>query len=128
MKNLLLLLAVLLAGSHLHAQIDASLMRYPDVSSTHIVFTYANDLWLVPKSGGQAVKLSSPAGVESYPRFSPDGREIARGLSGLDSEDASQVIGKHSDTILALLGVDSRSELVHRDNLVLIGAKEDKET
>lgn len=58
----------------------------------------------------------------------PDGREIARGLSGLDSEDASQVIGKHSDTILALLGVDSRSELVHRDNLVLIGAKEDKET
>lgn len=77
MKNLLLLLAVLLAGTHLHAQIDASLMRYPDVSSTHIVFTYANDLWLVPKSGGQAVKLSSPAGVESYPRFSPDGREIA---------------------------------------------------
>lgn len=55
----------------------------------------------------------------------PDGREIARGLSGLDSADARQVIGKHRDTIIALLGTGSRSELVHRDNLVLIGAKED---
>ncbi|MBE7732818.1 glutamate 5-kinase [Devosia faecipullorum] len=55
----------------------------------------------------------------------PDGREIARGLSGLDSADARQVIGKHRDTIIALLGAGSRSELVHRDNLVLIGAKEE---
>lgn len=55
----------------------------------------------------------------------PDGREIARGLSGLDSADARQVIGKHRDSIIALLGTGSRSELVHRDNLVLIGAKED---
>ncbi len=59
------------------SQIDAGLFRYPDVSKTQIVFTYANDLWLIPKDGGTAVKLSSPAGVESYPKFSPDGRSIA---------------------------------------------------
>ncbi len=59
------------------SQVDASLMKYPDVSSTHIVFSYANDLWLVPKTGGQAQKLSSPPGVETYPKFSPDGKEIA---------------------------------------------------
>jgi hypothetical protein len=45
------------------AQIDAGLFRYPDVSKTSIVFTYANDLWMVPKDGGTAIKLSSPAGV-----------------------------------------------------------------
>jgi len=56
----------------------------------------------------------------------PDGREVARGLSGLDSADAREVIGKHRDTIIAVLGVGSRSELVHRDNLVLTGAKEEE--
>ena len=41
------------------------------------MFTYANDLWMMPKDGGAAVKLSSPAGVESFPKFSPDGKSIA---------------------------------------------------
>ncbi|HET9824327.1 MAG TPA: PDZ domain-containing protein [Chitinophagaceae bacterium] len=61
----------------LFAQIDAGLFRFPDVSQTQIVFTYANDLWVMPKDGGAAVKLSSPAGVEIYPKFSPDGKSIA---------------------------------------------------
>lgn len=60
-----------------YSQIDAGLFRYPDVSQTQIVFTYANDLWLIPKDGGTAVKLSSPPGVESFPKFSPDGKSIA---------------------------------------------------
>lgn len=59
------------------AQIDARLMRYPDVSATQIVFTYANDLWIVPKAGGTAQRLSTPKGEESFARFSPDGREVA---------------------------------------------------
>jgi glutamate 5-kinase len=54
----------------------------------------------------------------------PDGREIARGLSGLDSADARLVMGKHSDTIVELLGMDSRTELVHRDNLVMTGPQD----
>jgi tricorn protease len=59
------------------AQVDAGLFRYPDVSKTGIVFTYANDLWLAPKEGGTAIKISSPPGVESFPKFSPDGKTIA---------------------------------------------------
>ena len=62
---------------NLSAQIDAGLFRYPDVSQSQIVFTYANDLWIVPKEGGTAIKLSSPSGVESYPKFSPNGKSIA---------------------------------------------------
>ena len=30
-----------------------SMLRYPDVSKTHIVFSYANDLWLVPRAGAK---------------------------------------------------------------------------
>jgi len=54
-----------------------TMMRYPDVSKTHIVFSYANDLWMVPKAGGAALPLSSPRGQESFPRFSADGKSIA---------------------------------------------------
>lgn len=69
-------LALLLSFS-LNAQVDAGLFRYPDVSGSQIVFTYANDIWIMPKQGGTASKLSSPMGVESFPKFSPDEKSIA---------------------------------------------------
>ena len=59
------------------AQIDARMLRQPDVSATQIAFVYAGDVWVVPKAGGVASRLSSPRGEESFPRFSPDGRVIA---------------------------------------------------
>lgn len=59
------------------AQINAGLFRFPDVSQNQIVFTYSNDLWVVPKEGGRAFKLSSPPGIETYPKFSPDGKTVA---------------------------------------------------
>ncbi len=59
------------------AEIDARMLRYPDVSDTHIAFVYAGDIWLVEKGGGTANRLSSPPGEELFPRFSPDGRQLA---------------------------------------------------
>ena len=47
------------------------------VSATHIAFVYAGDIWVVPKQGGVAQRLSSPRGEEEFPRFSPDGSRIA---------------------------------------------------
>lgn len=55
----------------------------------------------------------------------PDGIEIARALVGLDSDEARLVMGKRSDAVLELLGTGNRAALVHRDNMVLVGAKED---
>lgn len=52
------------------------LIRNPDVSASHIVFSYAEDLWLVPRTGGVATPLASPEGSELNPRFSPDGKSI----------------------------------------------------
>ncbi len=63
------------AGSEVRP--DAVMLRFPDVSRDQIVFRYAGDLWLVDKQGGTARSLSSPAGNESFARFSPDGRSIA---------------------------------------------------
>ena len=59
------------------ARIDARMMRQPDVSATQIAFVYAGDIWVAPKAGGEAVRLSSPRGEESFPKFSPDGSLIA---------------------------------------------------
>ncbi len=53
------------------------MLRFADVSADHIVFVYADDLWLVDKAGGMARPLASPPGVESNPRFSADGRTVA---------------------------------------------------
>jgi glutamate 5-kinase len=49
------------------------------------------------------------------------GGEIARGLSNYSSEDASRLRGKHTEQIASLLGSVPYPELVHRDNLVVIG-------
>ena len=59
------------------AQVDARMFRQPTVSQTQIAFVYAGDIWIVPKKGGAATRLSSPQGEESFPRFSPDGTKIA---------------------------------------------------
>ncbi|MGV8039229.1 MAG: PDZ domain-containing protein [Thermoanaerobaculaceae bacterium] len=75
--TLVLALCAALAASAATAAIDARLLRYPAVSATQIAFVYAGDIWLVPKEGGVAQRLSTPRGEESFPRFSPDGAQLA---------------------------------------------------
>jgi tricorn protease len=72
-----LVLFLIIGATSLMAQIDARMLRQPDVSDTHITFVYGGDIWVVSKDGGLATKLSSPEGSESFPRFSPDGKHIA---------------------------------------------------
>ncbi|MGB0952806.1 MAG: hypothetical protein ACPG31_06255 [Planctomycetota bacterium] len=72
-----LLLLSLASPQDAQDPVPAGMLRYPDVSKTHIVFSYANDLWLVPRSGGMASPLASPSGGERFPRFSPDGQSVA---------------------------------------------------
>lgn len=52
-------------------------LHQPDVSSTHIVFVHANDLWTVARGGGNAMRLTSSEGAETDPAFSADGQWIA---------------------------------------------------
>ena len=43
------------------------LLQRPTLSKTHIVFSYAGDLWSVPRAGGDAVRLTSGSGNETDP-------------------------------------------------------------
>ncbi len=56
---------------------EARLLRFPHLSSDKVVFVYAGDLWLAPRKGGTALRLTSHPGEELFPRFSPDGKWIA---------------------------------------------------
>ncbi len=53
------------------------LAQQPALSATQIVFTFAGDLWSVPRAGGDARRLTAGVGVESGASFSPDGNWIA---------------------------------------------------
>ena len=89
-KQRWILLTILVVGLHaksLKAQINARLLQMPDVSDTHITFVSAGDVWTVAKSGGTAIRLSSPAGLESFPKFSPDGAHIAFSANYLGATD-----------------------------------------
>ncbi len=57
-------------------QVDR-LFRFPAIHNDTIVFTYAGDLYMVSKKGGEARKLTSGKGYEMFARFSPDGKTIA---------------------------------------------------
>ena len=49
----------------------------------------------------------------------PDGHEIGRGLVAYDADDAEKIKGRSSADVLVILGIEGRSEMVHRDDLVL---------
>jgi tricorn protease len=52
---------------------DTRLVSDPATSGRLVAFAYANDLWVAGTDGSGVRRLTSHPGVESGPRFSPDG-------------------------------------------------------
>ena len=52
----------------------------------------------------------------------PEGREIARGLVNYSSEEAARICRAHTEEIEELLGYMQQPEMIHRDNMVVLGA------
>jgi tricorn protease len=71
--------ALLCAAALLPDTADAQtkLLRFPDIHGDQVAFSYAGDLWVAPAAGGTATRLTAHAGLELFPKFSPDGRWIA---------------------------------------------------
>src|SRR5438045_2630764 len=75
MRTSLATFVLLLTLSSASAQ--TLLLQHPTANRTQVVFAYADDLWSVPRAGGTATRLTSGAGLETAPIFSPDGKHIA---------------------------------------------------
>ncbi len=53
-----------------------------------------------------------------------DGRELARGLIAYPADEAVRIAGKRSGEIPEILGYSGGDEMIHRDDLVLLGTKQ----
>jgi tricorn protease len=78
----ILAVLLLLASSQLSTGVlradGTRMLRYPDISGERVTFSYAGDLWLAPLDDSEpARRLTSHPGLELFPRFSPDGSQIA---------------------------------------------------
>ncbi len=70
---------VLCASGMMAAAADAHshILQQPTISRDLIAFSYAGDIWTVPRSGGRATRLTAGVGLEGLPVFSPNGVSIA---------------------------------------------------
>ncbi|HTR21636.1 MAG TPA: PDZ domain-containing protein [Gemmatimonadales bacterium] len=75
----LVTLAVLIPTGGVRAQSQPPyLLQNPALSATQMCFTFAGDIWLVPRAGGVAHRLTgSIPGADNYCAFSPDGKWVA---------------------------------------------------
>src|SRR5579875_1184214 len=84
-RALVLACASMLSGSIPRALAQSSarsaeqpfLLRSPSLSRDKIAFVYADDIWTVPREGGEARRLTSGSAVIAGPYYSPDGSQIA---------------------------------------------------
>src|SRR3954462_1343981 len=70
-------LPILLVGASVISAQGTRLLRHPTVSRDQVAFEYAGDVWVVPRGGGAARRLTATPTVETDPYFSPDGTRIA---------------------------------------------------
>jgi tricorn protease len=123
-KILILFLVAFIWNVELKSQGDARLMRFPTVYDNTVVFSYAGDLYVVPLEGGIARQLTNDKnGFEIFPRFSPDGKNIA--FTGqYDGNTEVYLIPASGGeprrlTITATLGRDDLSDRMGPNNLVM---------
>ena len=122
---LAVLAGALLASSGLA---QTKLLRFPDIHGDRVVFTYGGDLWATSSSGGAATRLTAHAGVETYAKFSPDGKWIA--FTGqYDGDEQVYVMPSNGGQPKQLTFYPSRGPLAPRwgyDNQVLGWTKDDR--
>ena len=99
------------------------LLRFPTSNGRQIVFCYAGELYTVGKDGGLARRLTSGPGYTSFPRFSPDGTQLAF-TSQYDGNTEVYVMPGEGGvpkrlTTSATLGRDDISDRMGPNNIVM---------
>jgi tricorn protease len=117
-----LLLTVILLAMHCSSFAEeARLLRFPDVHTDRVAFVYAGDIYVAPRAGGEAARLTSHIGLELFPKFSPDGSMIA--FTGQYDGDMSvytiPVDGGDPTRLTYHPGIQKTSERFGPENLVL---------
>ncbi|GAA5213372.1 PDZ domain-containing protein [Corallincola platygyrae] len=78
LSTLLLSTAAVTGSAYAGDQTDATrLLRFADIHKDKVAFVYAGDIYISSTEGGTATRLTSDEGLELFPKFSPDGKQIA---------------------------------------------------
>jgi tricorn protease len=127
-KILLLAAGALLPAIALLAQAPADatetrLLRFPTTDGRSIVFSYTGQLYTVPLDGGVARRLTSAPGYAIFPRFSPDGKQLAF-TAQYDGNTEVYVMPAEGGepkrlTYTATLGRDDLSDRMGPNNIVM---------
>ncbi|WP_404936201.1 PDZ domain-containing protein [Pseudoalteromonas sp. SG44-5] len=56
---------------------DTRLLRFPDIHKESVTFVYAGDIYIANTKTGKSTRLTDHIGFETFPKFSPDGSQIA---------------------------------------------------
>ena len=116
-KRLTLVVALMMTLGAI-AQVNPLWMRFCAISpdGQTIAFSYMGDIFTVPSQGGTAHQLTSNAGYDAYPVWSPDGQGIAFASAREGSLDV-YVVNRHGGTPKRLT-TDSGNEtpLCYLDN------------
>ncbi len=107
---------VLLLNLELCLAQGTRLLRQPDISSTHVTFTYGSDLWVSELNGNQVRRITATAAVESDPHFSPDGQWIAF---------SSNRAGSNSVYVVSVNGGDAKRLTWHPSPAIVRGWSND---
>ena len=73
----LVLACMHLAAYALPDVLDTRMLRSPALSASHMAFIYAGDVWIAGRDGKNVRRVTSDAGEEGDPVFSPDGKWLA---------------------------------------------------
>ena len=76
-KITIISIAIFVFTFFINASDSTLMLTQPAISKTQIAFSYANDLWITELDGSNPKRLTSAAGRETNPFFSPDGKYIA---------------------------------------------------
>ncbi|MCC5943501.1 MAG: PD40 domain-containing protein [Bernardetiaceae bacterium] len=74
-----LFMGLLCAIPSLEAQEKTPFVRYPALSpdGSQLAFSFQGDIWVMPREGGRAYRLTIHEAYEYEPQWSPDGKNIA---------------------------------------------------
>jgi hypothetical protein len=120
---LAVLLPLFAAFAQTPAPTDTRLLRFPTTNGQQIVFTYAGQLYTVNRDGGIARRLTSGPGYTSFPRFSPDGTQLAYTSHYEGNTEVYVMPGEGGApkrlTTTATLGRDDISDRMGPNNIVM---------
>jgi tricorn protease len=111
MSRIALLIGLVISLPSL-ARAEAHLLRYPTIANGKIAFSYMGSIWIADDDGSNVRRLTVNQARDVFPRFSPDGSQIAF---------SSNRAGNYDVYVMSALGGRPRQLTFHSADDMVVG-------